>query len=123
MYAKASEPLVDADLTRYQLALADDPDHGDGFDQLLDLTDVVGLSVTAEGVSEAARVAETFEAQVLGTRCAVVVSSTVAYGMGRMFQAMAPGAVEVGIFRRLSDAREWLDRTSEAQQSRDVDAG
>jgi len=46
-------------------------------------------------------------------RCAVVVATTVSYGMGRMADAYAEdGLAEVRVFRSLEEAEGWLSASS-----------
>lgn len=106
--ASAESPLMDADLTQYQLALAAHPDHGPGFNQLVDLRDVNAGAVTSLGVRMAGSLTGRYAQQLAGTRCALVVSAGESFGLSRMFEAYASDVMEVDIFEDLEAAREWL---------------
>lgn len=108
VHATGEEPLTDGDLRQYQLDLAAHPDHGPGFDQLVDLRAVGALGITALGIRTAGRLSDHFAEQVRGTRCAVVVASEVAYGLARMFVAFSSESVEFQVFRDFGAARAWL---------------
>jgi len=51
---------------------------------------------------------------ILGdARCAIVVSSDVAFGMGRMYSALSEHSfVPTNVFRDIDEARQWLGRGS-----------
>lgn len=75
------------------------------FRQLADLRDVADLVVDAGTI----RLIATLSPFSAGARQALVVGSDVAYGMARMFQMLRDdNGGDLQIFRRLSDALEWL---------------
>ena len=115
VHATAEEPLTDADLRSYQTALAADPDHGAGFDQLIDLRGIGGLAVTTLGVQQAGVLTGTFEQHLGGTRCAAIVGSDLTFGMARMFEAHVPATMEFGVFTNLAEAERWLDREDDEE--------
>lgn len=108
VHVTGSDPLTDEDVTQYQHHLAAHPDHGAGFDQLVDLTGVDGLVVTVEGVKLAARLTDTWADHIGGCKLAIVTSSVVAYGMARMFSAYASQSLDIRIYKDLGEARRWL---------------
>lgn len=114
VYAVGTEPLTDADLLKYQVELSDHPDHGAGFDQLLDMTSISGVQVTAFGVREAGKLSREFSDYLRGTKCAVVATDGVAFGLARMFTAYAADVIYFKVFHEIEAAREWLT-TGEAE--------
>ena len=108
VYATGTEPLTDGDLLKYQVALSEHPDHAAGFDQLLDMRAVSGVQVTAFGVREAGTLSRHFTDYVRGTKCAVVASDGVAFGLARMFTAYAADVIFFKVFHELDEALEWL---------------
>lgn len=47
--------------------------------------------------------------EILQPRCAVVVSGTLHYGLGRMLSLYAElHEIDLGVFRTLDEAREWI---------------
>jgi len=115
VYATGSEPLTDSDLLKYQVALSEHPDHGAGFDQLLDMRSISGVHVTAFGVREAGTLSRQFADYLRGTKCAVVATDGVAFGLARMFTAYAVDVIYFKVFQELEAAREWLT-TGEADR-------
>lgn len=119
--ATGAPPISDRDLTRYELDLAAHPDHGAGFDQLLDMREIASATqVTSAGIQLASHVAGEYADHVGGTKMAVVVAGKVAYGLARMFAAYSEGLMDVRVFRDLDDAVSWLDSAS---GERAVDVG
>jgi hypothetical protein len=108
VFVTGESPVVDDDLTRYQQELATHPDHGPGFHQLVDLRAVDGAGVTAAGVRFAGSLTDAFAPYLRDTRCAVVVSEDLAFGMARVFGAHASEALEVGVFHEIEEARAWI---------------
>lgn len=93
------------DMREHMRALRDDPDFRADFDQLLDLSGVTDLTLTAADVRE--HVEESpFGA---GSRRAIVASSDAVFGMARMYQILrANEKDEIEVFRTFEDARQWL---------------
>ena len=108
VFATGEEPVTDSDLLKYQVDLSEDPLHGAGFDQLLDMRQVSGLHATAFGIREAGRLSHHFDEHLRGTRCAVVASSGVGFGLARMFTACASDVMLLEVFQDMASARAWL---------------
>ena len=96
--------LVDA--LAHQQRLASDPDFDPSFSQLVDLTHVTSVDVTASDIRKLAQ-ANLFSC---GSRRAILATSEVAFGLARMFEALRESAGEDGIqvFRDLNEALDWL---------------
>lgn len=84
-----------------------DPDFDPAFNQLLDMTAVTQLKLTANQTSTLAR-RKLFTS---GSRRAFLVSSDASYGIARMAQAhneLSSNPSEVAVFRDRSAALKWL---------------
>ncbi len=108
VFGKSTSEVSNADVLEYQRMLAAHPDHGAGFDMLLDLRAAQGDLVTTDGLREASYVAEQFAPFLERCKCAVVVSTQLAFGMSRVFQALSSRALEVQVFYEVVEARSWL---------------
>jgi len=95
-----------ADALAHQQRLASDPDFDPSFSQLVDLTHVTSVKLTASDVRKLAQ-ASLFSR---GSRRAILATSEAAFGLARMFEALRESAGEDGIhvFRDLNDALDWL---------------
>ena len=95
-----------ADALAHQQRLANDPDFDSSFSQLVDLTHVTSVELTAFDIRKLAQ-ANLFSR---GSRRAILATSDVAFGLARMFGALRESAGEDGIhvFRDLNEALDWL---------------
>lgn len=100
------EQLTVADALAHQEQLSKDPDFDPGYSQLIDLT---RADVSEIAATDVRRIAERNIYSPESLR-AIVVSSNVAYGLGRMFETLRESAGENGIrvFRDLDEAVDWL---------------
>jgi len=100
------DPLTLADALAHQERLLKDPDFDPRFSQIMDITRV---NFSDFGADDIRKVAERniFSAE---SRRAVVVSSTLVYGFGRMFEILREIAGEKGIrvFRDMDEAVDWI---------------
>jgi len=85
------------------------PDYDYRFDDLVDLREIGRLDVTGAGLRSLTQLFAEGDAYGYQTRLAIVASRDVAYGMGRMYEALREGAPEqIGVFRELAEALDWL---------------
>ncbi|HEY6269947.1 MAG TPA: hypothetical protein VIX11_16730 [Candidatus Acidoferrum sp.] len=100
------DQLTLADALAHQERLLKDPDFDPRFSQIMDLTRV---SFSGFGADDIRKVAERniFSSE---SRRAIVVSSTLVYGFGRMFEILREIAGEKGIrvFRDIDEAVDWI---------------
>lgn len=85
-----------------------------GYNELFDFSDVSGFEVpSGERVQSLATLAASMDPGSTQSRLAIVAPGDLAYGIGRMFQTYrgleSAGTKEVGVFRILGDALEFLD--------------
>ncbi len=101
--------LTDEELLRCVSSLREDPALDPGMNTLSDMRDIE-VGFTSRGISSMLAVMEETADRRGPAKAALVVSSDVAFGMGRMLQTLSEGRVEphFRIFRDMSDACEWL---------------
>ncbi len=104
--------LTDADIFAYQQAAWSGPETT-GFDELIDMAGVTEVEfVSADRVSELARLSGSMDAPDRPSRLAIVAASDHHYGLGRMYQAYremaSPGTKIVRVFRSREEALAWL---------------
>jgi hypothetical protein len=100
------DPLNLADGLAHQEKLLKDPDFDPSFFQIMDLTRVSFSGMEASDLRELAE-RNVFSAQSCR---AIVVSSNLVYGFGRMFEIHRENAGEHGIrvFQDLDEAVDWV---------------
>ena len=89
-----------------------DPDFDPSFDHLIDGRHVTKAEISATELSSLARRSR-FSPKA---RQALVVTSTVLYGLARMFQAymeVSRSSESIAVFKELEKAKEWLGVTGE----------
>jgi hypothetical protein len=101
-----SDRLTLADALSHQDKLLKDPDFDSSFSQLMDLTRASGSDLEASDIRKMAQ-RKIFSP---GSRRAIVASSNLVYGFGRMFEILRENAGENGIrvFRDIDEAVDWL---------------
>ena len=100
--------LIDS-LTRYQQEIRDRADHHT-YDEILDFSQADGFSLTTDGIRRLAQLSVANEVAGVRTRLAIVVASTLAYGLGRMYESLLESEIlsTVKSFRTADEARQWL---------------
>jgi hypothetical protein len=100
------DKLTLADALAHQAKLLKDPDFDPSFSQLLDLTRVTLSDLESSDIRKIAE-RNIFSPQ---SRRAIVVSTNLVYGYGRMFEILRESAGEDGIrvFRDLDEAVDWI---------------
>jgi hypothetical protein len=102
----ALDPLTLADALAHQERLLKDPDFDPRFSQIMDLTRVNFSGFEADDIRKVAE-RNVFSSE---SRRAIVVSSTLVYGFGRMFEILREIAGEKGlrVFRNMDEAVDWI---------------
>jgi hypothetical protein len=111
--ATSREALTDRDLFDYQTTVWSRKDVA-GYDELVDTTDVVTIvRASAERVRDLASLAARMESSNSNSKFAIIAPSDLAFGLGRMFQAMrgfAGGNLrQVEVFRTAEEAMSFLE--------------
>lgn len=100
--------ITDDDLTRYKDALASDPRRSYVTREISDFRSAI-FSVSPARMPEVAKLHGEVFAGGRPTKCAVLVSGDLMYGLVRMYaHCIAPQGHEVVPFRDVDEAREWL---------------
>ena len=105
--------LTDADVFGYQQEVWSRTDVA-GYDELIDMTRVTRIALPSpERVRDLAKLAAGMDGLSTRSRFAIVASTDVAYGLGRMFQTHRQlddrSTKEVGVFRSMEEALAFLD--------------
>jgi hypothetical protein len=97
------------------------PDFDPALDDIVDLRDVSNFDISHEGMRRL--VARLAELDILGfrTRVAMVAPTTVAFGMGRMYELLR-GTVrntteDIHVFREFDEALRWLRGNGTGQET------
>jgi hypothetical protein len=118
VFADGSGRLTDQDVFGYQREVWSRPDIR-GYHELMDMSGVESIEPpTPERVRELAELAAQMDAPAVPTRFAIVAPSTIAFGLGKMFQAQRDlqrgSAKEVGVFRTRREALGFLGLADES---------
>jgi hypothetical protein len=102
----ASGPLTLADVLDHQKRLVKDPDFDSTFSQLVDLSHITSVDLTAADIRILAQ-ANMFSSP---SRRAILITSDVGFGLARIFEVLRESAGETGIhvFRNLDEALDWV---------------
>jgi hypothetical protein len=112
VFAEGSGTFTDADVFGYQREVWSRPDvHG--YNELIDMTAVERIEQpTPERIEQLAALSAEMDAISRSRRFAIVAPTTIAYGLGKMYQAMREmqdrSAKEVGVFRTRDEALAFL---------------
>jgi len=94
-----------ADVISVNQSLMASPDFDPTYHQLVDLTGVGKINVSADVLRNFARAQVTFHKE---SRCAVVAPSDVVYGMARIYASVQSDREDFQIFRSYEAAQQWL---------------
>lgn len=91
-------------------ALVETPGYRNDVNDLVDMTHVDRLEVTAEAMMRVISLFAPIDALGVRTKLAIVAPNDLAYGVGRMYEMLrgedTPEVVQV--FRAMDDARHWI---------------
>jgi len=106
------------DVTEHQDRLLADPDFDLNFDQLIDMTNVTTLDVSADGARMIAH-RRIFSPK---SRRAIVATKPHIFGMGRMMEIYHEDVVhtETEVFYSMDEALQWLRREEEKHQNHEA---
>jgi hypothetical protein len=105
--------MTDADVFGYQREVWSRPEVR-GYDELIDMTRVVEIAVpSGDRVKDLAALSAEMDDKATRSRFAIVAPADVAYGLGRMFQALRElnrkSTKEVAVFRTMDEALAFLE--------------
>ncbi|NWF39802.1 STAS/SEC14 domain-containing protein [Mariprofundus sp. NF] len=116
---KASDnDFIDA-LTSYQQEIKGHLDY-QLFNELLDFRHITDLNLSTRGIIELSRIAQRSDQHEIQTRLAIVVSSTLAFGLAQMYityRNLVPNNnKKLRVFKSYDDAFDWLTTTVNSDQ-------
>jgi len=103
--------LTDEELRAYVESVNSDPRIQREGRELLDLRAVSQINVSAECIEQLAHFRKSPDQSPEEWKTAIVVSQDLMFGLSRMFQLSAEVAdfpAQIGVFKDLCEAREWL---------------
>jgi hypothetical protein len=112
VFAEGSGTFSDADVFGYQREVWSRPDvHG--YSELIDMTAVEQIEQPSpERIEQLAQLSAEMDALARSPRFAIIAPTAIAYGLGKMYQAMREmqerSAKEVGVFRTRGEALVFL---------------
>jgi len=103
--------LIDA-LLKYQHDIRSQPDYC-SYDEILDFSTASSITLSSEGIRTLAHMAVSTDVQGVRTKLAIIADTTLAFGLGRMYEAyrsIVPGGVKkIRVFRTSRDALDWIE--------------
>ncbi len=98
-------------IKKYQKDIQSNSDYH-SFNEIVDLTKVTGMKLTTGGIKNIGSIASSTDKGGVNTKLAIIVSSNLAFGLARMYEAYRSFSKEstkiVRVFRKESDAFEWV---------------
>jgi hypothetical protein len=97
-----------AEVENHFRELEQDPALGDDFDILLDLSELTAMPTSGQLQAVSLEI-ERIQPKAPFRACAVVATSDLLFGMGRMFEAYVEGRFTTSrVFRQAAEAEAWL---------------
>ncbi len=85
-----------------------------GFNEIINFTGIASIKLTASGLKRIGSIASTTDSKNISTKLAFIVSSNLAYGLVRMYEAyrsLSRNSTKlVRVFKKESDALEWVQK-------------
>ncbi len=85
-----------------------------GFNEVVDLTKVTKIKLTTKGIKNIGSIASSTDKTGVETKLAIIVSSNLAFGLARMYEALRSFSTNstkiVKVFKNESDAFEWVKK-------------
>jgi predicted HAD superfamily Cof-like phosphohydrolase len=103
--------LIEA-LTKYQQDIKSQPDYFT-YNEIVDFGQASSFKLSTQGIMTLAHLATNTDSHGVKTKLAIVVSNSLAYGLGRMYvtyRSLVPrGIKDVRVFMSYHDALEWIE--------------
>ena len=104
--------FIDA-IKKYQKDIQNHPDYIN-YNEVVDLSNVTGMKLTTEGIKTIGQIASTTDHNEINRKLAIIVSSVVAFGIARMYEAYRSFSKkankEIRVFKTEKDAFEWVKK-------------
>jgi hypothetical protein len=103
--------LIDA-LSKYHQEIRSQADYHT-YNEILDLSRVSSFMLSTDGIKNLAQLAVNADVENVKTKLAIIVSTPLAYGLGRMYvtyRSLVPGGgKEVRVYKMYRDALAWME--------------
>jgi len=104
--------FIDA-IKKYQKDIQNHPDYIN-YNEVVDFTKVTGVKLTTEGIKNIGHIASTTDINEVNRKLAFIVSSNLAFGLARMYEAYRSFSKnankEIRVFKTEKDAFEWVKK-------------
>ncbi|VAW70421.1 hypothetical protein MNBD_GAMMA09-2120 [hydrothermal vent metagenome] len=110
-------PALDIELIKsvknYQEEIQNNPDYAE-YNEVVDFSDVTSIKLTTEGIKGLANIASLTDKKQEYKKLALIVSSNLAFGFARMYEAYRGfsrySVKEVRVFKSRGKAFEWIEK-------------
>ncbi|MCW8825099.1 MAG: hypothetical protein OQK78_01610 [Gammaproteobacteria bacterium] len=84
----------------------------EAYNEIIDLRNVHGFKLEPQKIRELATISSSYDKDGINTKLAIIASSILAFGLAKIYEIARKidrkSCKEVRVFKRLSDAHEWL---------------
>jgi len=98
-------------IKKYQKDIQNHPDYI-AYNEVVDFSKVTGIKLTTEGIKSIGLIASSTDQNEVNRKLAFIVSSNLAFGLARMYEAYRgfskKSHKEIRIFKNEKDAFEWV---------------
>ncbi len=102
-------------LKAYQKNIQTKSEHK-GFNEVFDCTGITKIKITTNGLKKISRISTETDSDILKTKLAFIVSSNLAYGLVRMYDAFRSfekkQTKEIRVFKVESEAFDWVQNNT-----------
>jgi len=102
-------------IKKYQKDIQSNSDYHH-FNEIVDLTRITGIKLTTNGIKHISSIASSSDKNRANTKLALIVSSNLAFGLARMYEAYRSMSKninkEIRVFKNKDDAFMWINQKS-----------
>lgn len=99
-------------IKKYQQDIQCNSDYSN-FNEIVDLTRITGIKLTTNGIKHMSSIASNTDQNRTNTKLALIVSSNLAFGLARMYEAYRSMSKnsnkEIRVFKNETDAFTWIN--------------
>ena len=102
---------------KYQNKIKSKPEF-QNYDELVDFTKIEGFKLSSDGLGKLAQTASSFDKSIGKSKLAIIVKTTLAFGLARMyeiFRSFGQRKKEIRVFKDRSSALNWLSNNKNDQ--------
>jgi len=100
-------------IKKYQKDIQNHPDYIN-YNEIVNLSEVTSFKLSTEGIKTIGQIASNTDKSNENRKLAIIVSSNLAYGLARMYEAYRnlskKSQKEISIFKKEKDAIEWIQK-------------